>query len=412
MKKVMILGANDGQIPFMHICRGKGAYVIAVSIEGDYPGFRVADKSYYCDIRDKDAILKIAMEEGIDAILTDQTDVSVPTVAYVAEKMGLKGIGYETALKFTDKYIMRCEAKKAGIKVPNFGLATSYEEALKISQSLRYPIIVKPTNSSGSRGVIKVNDVGELKLAIAESLSCSGNNRVIVEEFIIGREYLVDGFALNYDYINTDLGIKEYFDKPNMYISKMCMFSSASLIDDANEEKVLNTNKKLVEAFGLKFGITHGEYILSDADQEVYLVEIAARGGGVYVSSDLTPLASGINTNELLVAYVLNDVQCNLKELVLDNRVAAWRCFELTSGTVTSIENIVETERIDGVYKVCLDYLNVGDKIFELTDDTRKHGPVLVTGNSREDCFSCIDKVKNTLKITTSHNGKSDGIIW
>jgi carbamoyl-phosphate synthase large subunit len=408
----MILGANDGQIPFMNICKAKGAEVIAVSIRGDYPGFRIADKSYDCDIRDKEAVLKIAERENIDAILTDQTDVSVPTAAFVAEMLGLKGIGYETSLKFTDKYIMRCEAKKAGINVPAFGVATSYPEALDVSREMKYPIVVKPTNGSGSRGVFKVNALDELKQAVDGSLPFSNNSRIIIEEFIRGKEYLANGFALNYDYINTDVGIKEYFDIPNTYISKMCMFSSAALAHTEDERNVLNTNKALVERFRLKFGITHGEYIVSDTDHQVYLVEIAARGGGVFVSSDLTPLASGIDTNDMLIEYVLNDREYDLRDLVFDKKVAAWRCFELMPGVVTSIENVSEVQRIRGVFKVCLDYLNVGDEILELTDDTSKHGPILVAGDSREDCFKSIDKVKDALIIKTNRNGKESGINW
>lgn len=412
MKKVMILGANNGQIPFMNICKEKGAEVIAVSIKGDYPGFQVADKSYYCDIRDQERILEIAEKEQVDAILTDQTDVSVPTAAYVSEQLGLKGIGYDTAMKFSDKYLMRTEAEKAGIAVPKYGQATDYREALRLASGMRYPVMVKPTNSSGSRGVHKVNCLEELEAAVEDATGCSGNKKVIVEEFIQGKEYIVDGLAIDYEYINTDLGIKEYFDKPNMYISKMCMFSSPALIKDEKEKKVLEANRKLVEGLGLEFGITHGEYIYCENDARVYLVEIAARGGGVYLSSDLTPLASGVNTNEMLIEHVLNGTGYHLEEIELKKKVSAWRCFELTPGIITKIEGVEETKRIPGVYKVCLDGLKEGQEVYELTDDTRKHGPILVCGNSREECFESLSLVEQTLQIETEGAEGTRRISW
>lgn len=412
MKKVMMLGANNGQIPFIKICKKQGAEVVAVSIAGDYPGFHIADKIYYCDISDKEGVLNIARKEKIDAVLTDQTDVSVPTAAYVADKMGLKGIGYETAIKFSDKYIMRCEAKKAGVGVPSFAEVSDYDEAVTAIKDMKYPVMVKPTNSSGSRGVHKINSMAELKMAVHDSIQYSSNKKAIIEEFIEGKEYIVDGLALDYRYINTDLGIKEYFNKPNMYISKMCMFSSAEMIEDEKEKMVLNANEKLVKSMKLKFGITHGEYIYSERDNKVYLVEIAARGGGVYLSSDLTPLASGIQTNEILIDYVLNNTRYDLENLKFDRKVSAWRCFELAPGIIHTISGVEETKKVPGVYKVCLEDLYIGKEVKELINDTRKHGPILVWGTSREECFSSLREVEKTLKVETIGENGIQGIYW
>ena len=412
MKKVMILGANNGQIPFINICKSMGAEVMAVSVKGNYPGFVIADKCYYCDIRDKDKVLKIARDEKVDAVLTDQTDVSVPTAAFVSECLGLPGIGYDTAMKFSDKYIMRCEAQKAGVAVPKFGQAGNYEEAERLVLDMRFPVMVKPTNSSGSRGVRKIYSLEELKDAVGTGIEHSGNSKVIIEEFIQGKEYIVDGLAINYQYINTDLGIKEYFDKPNMYISKMCMFSSAAMIENENEREVLKANEQLVKSLGLKFGITHGEYIYCEEDKKVYLVELAARGGGVYLSSHLTPISSGIRTNEILIDYVLNDTSYDLYKMEMDRKVAAWRCFELMPGIITNITGTSEVLKVPGVFKACLDGLYEGREVYELTDDTRKHGPILVSGSSRADCYKSLESIEKALKIETTGIQGVQGIRW
>ena len=228
-KKAMILGAGIGQIPFINLLKERGCYVIAVSVKGNYPGFEIADKCYYVDTRDKEAILEIAREEGIDIITTDQTDVSVPAVAYVAEKMGLKGIGCVTAEKFTDKYVMRCYAENAGIPVPKFIQVNCVDNIIDKVSRMDYPLISKPVNSSGSRGVHRIDNPNELVEKVKMSLDSSVDNKVIIEEFIEGKEYLADGIALDGDYITLDFGIKEYFDLPDTYISKMCMFSSSVL---------------------------------------------------------------------------------------------------------------------------------------------------------------------------------------
>ncbi len=412
MKKIMILGAASGQIPFINICKQKGAYVIVVSPKGNYPGIELADKFIDCDTRAKERILEFARQEKIDAITTDQTDVSVQSVAYVAEKLGLKGIGYQRAVTFSNKYEMRCAAKRIGINVPEFYKADNLEDAYKYAQKMKLPIIIKPVDSSGSRGVQRINHLDELEIFFEKTKELSGAKTVIMEEFIFGKEYLADGFAMNGKYINLDLGIKEYFDKPDMYISKMCMFSSAKMIDDEVEKAVLEANKRLVEGLGLEFGITHAEYLYSPEKKKVYLVEIAARGGGVYLSSHLTPKASGINTNELLLSYLLEDKVVDVEQLELDEKVAAWRCFELEEGTITNISGIEDLHQIDGVDKVCLEGFCFGKQVEKLVDDTTKYGPILVSGNTREDCFKTLQKVENTLQIQTQRNNEIYSIKW
>lgn len=412
-KTVMILGAANGQLPFIEICKNKGYRVIAVSPEGDYPGFKVADQCCYMDTCDKDRILEVAAREKIDAILSDQTDVSIPSVAYVSERLGLMSIGYEKALPFSNKYRMRQKAREIGIPVPNFFEAGTLESAEAGLRELTWPIIMKPVDASGSRGVVKIHTADDLRRHFHTSLSYSKTESVILEEFIEGEEFIADGLALNGKYINTDLGLKEYFSIPGRFISKMCMFHSAAAITQKRELDVLETNKKLVEGLELSFGITHGEYIVSRADNKVYLVEIAARGGGVYLSSHLTPKACGVNVNEVLIDYVVEGISVDIEQLRLAQNAAAFVCFALEQGTVSEMINKDELYKTDGVFKVCLDDLAVGKRVDALTDDSNKYGPILVEAESREGCYNVIERVKNIFDvIVTKDTGEKSHIIW
>ena len=412
-KTVMILGAGLGQLPFIDICKKNGYRVIVVSRNGNYPGFEIADTCYYIDTRDKEQIAEIAKHEKIDAILSDQTDVSVPSVAYVSEQMGLKTIGYDKAISFSNKYIMRQKAREIGINVPNFFEAKSREEAVQKLSMLTFPVIMKPVDSSGSRGVVKANTAKDVEHHFHNTCAYSKNGSIIIEEFIEGVEYLVNGLALEGKYINTDLGVKEYFDKPGYFISKMCMFISAEAITKQNELDVLSVNKKLVQGLQLPFGITHGEYIVSNKDGKVYLVEIAARGGGVYLSSHLTPLTSGINVNQILIDYVVEDNIINLNQLHFKKNVAAWICFALNKGTIIKIINKDKLYKMDGICKVCLDNIKIGVSVETLTDDSNKYGPILVEAKSREECDNIISNVRNTFDIIVKdNNGNISHIIW
>lgn len=412
MKKIMILGAGEGQLPFINICKKRGYYVIVVSISGNYPGFKLADKSYFVDTKNKDEILNIARLENIDAILTDQTDVSVPTVAYVSEQLGLRGIGYDTSLKFSNKFLMRKAAKEAGVYVPDFAQTNSFDEAKSIAKRIGFPLMIKPVDSSGSRGVYKINSIKELCDNFFISQKYSANGYVILEQFIKGKEYLVDGFAMNNKYINLDLGVKEYFDVSNIFVSKMCMFSSASRSFDNIGNEVLETNKKLVEGIGLPFGITHAEYLYSKEEDKVYLVEIAARGGGVFLSSDITPAATGFNSNESLINYVVEGQVLNIDNVKLDTNVSAWICFTFPKGKIISIEGVSETLNLNGVYKFDLNDVYIGKDTEQLKDDSGKYGPILIKGTSEEECYKVIDQVKSIVVIKVKTDNGIENMIW
>ena len=410
MKKVMLLGAGAGQMSFLNICKNKGYYVIAVSIAGNYPCFEVADKSYFVDTRNKEEILKIAQAENIDAIFTDQTDVSVPSVAYVAEKMNLRGIGYQTALNFTNKYLMRQAAKAAGVATLKFDKAANFDDAKIIAEKIGYPVIIKPVDSSGSRGVARLDSFEDLKANFDKAKNFSAAGEVIIEKFIRGKEFLVDGYAMGGNYWNLDLGIKEQFNLAGKYISKMCMFSSAARITDSIGKKVLDTNKKLVTALGLKLGITHAEFLYNFEENEVYPVDIAARGGGVYLSSDLTPYASGFNTNKALIDYLVEGKEKFVGSL--DNKVAAWIGFALPEGKISKIAGVEELSKIPGVFKIDLDDIYIGKKTKKLDSDAEKCGPILIKAASENECRQIMERVKATLKITVQTARGAESQIW
>ena len=412
MKKVMIVGAGIGQVNLLKICQKRGYDVFVVSIPGDYPCFKLTNNIRYADILDKEAVLKIAQEENVDAVISDQNDMAVPTVAYVAEKMGLRGIGYETALKFTNKYLMRVAAQDSGIAVPKFFKAKNLDEAIEAAKKIGLPVIIKPVDGWSSRGVHKINTIDEISKCFKNSLELSISKETIVEDFIEGDEYLVDGFSMDYQYTNLDLGIKEKFDISNIFVSSMCMFMSAKMIKDHVGLKILEANKELVSRIGFEFGITHGEYLYNKKEDKVYLVEIAARGGGIYLSSHITPSATGFNTNEALIDYVVEGLKVIPNELQLSEKVSAWKCFALPEGEIISIAGIEETKKINGVILVDMKDVYIGKKTTVLANDNGKCGPVLIVADNQKECKEIIKKIKETLKIFIKTSSGVRGVIW
>ena len=412
MKKVMILGAGRGQIPLMELCHKYGANVIAVSPKGNYPGFSICDEAIYEDIKNKEAVLAKAQELSVDAIISDQLDQAVPTVAFVAEKMGLPGITYETALKFTNKYKMRQAAQKLGINVPESRVLTCFDDAVNFIQHniLTFPLIMKPVDGAASNGVFKVNSLDEIKEHFEYTQDFSKTRQVILEKFIYGKEYVVEAYTHNFIVTNLMVGHRDYFDIPGAFIPAATVFQDALHASSEIEKQLMAVNKKIVNGYGLRFGITHGEFLVEEKTGKIYLVEIAARGGGVSISSEIIPAATGVNANELLVKDALNIYE---DEIEIRKGAAAYFCYLVPEGVVKQLNGIEDVLSIPGVKYACFDNIALGMKTGKVVDKYSRKGPIVVFGNEKNDCYDIIQCVKQKLDVKIeSVDGIIKGTLW
>jgi biotin carboxylase len=180
MKRILILGAGEYQVPLIESAKKMGLFTIVVSPTGGYPGLNITDKAYFFDVRDKNKILEIAKKEVIDGVTTDQTDIAVSTVAYIAEKLNLAGIGFQVSKLFTDKYLMREKCKSAGIPTLKYTLVDTVREAENFCSVAGYPVVLKPVDNQGSRGVYKIHDNNELEKYFDDSRHFSSNKKVLM----------------------------------------------------------------------------------------------------------------------------------------------------------------------------------------------------------------------------------------
>jgi carbamoyl-phosphate synthase large subunit len=408
-KKLMIVGAGENQVPIITLANQKGYYTIVVSIDGDYPGFHICDQAYRIDVREKEHILEIARKENICGILTDQTDIPIPTVSYIAEQMCLPGIGYDCALSFTNKYIMRQCCDKTGIHALKYCQASSFDEANSFADRIQFPLIVKPVDSQGSRGVSKVDHYDEFKKKFNAAKTFSATGFVILEEFFQGREIVVEGFVSDFRVSNLIIGDSYDFDIPDMFIPKQRIFPT--LLNDDLKQKILTLNSYLISNLKLKFGITHAEYLINENTGQICLIEIAARGGGVFISSDLIPLGCGIDANDLLIKLVTGD-KIELDEQKIQEAGSGYICFYLPEGTIRNIKGLEEITDLPGVHKAFLNNMEVGRQTVKMKDKTMRLGPILIAGKNRQAVNETIERVKETLIVEVETEEGIKGIIW
>lgn len=408
MKKLMILGASALQLPLIARAKERGLFVIVVSPGKDELGKKYADIGVEADVRNREAVLKAAIEYKIDGIITDQTDIPVRTVAYVAEKMGLPGIGFETACLFTDKYLMREKCKQLGIKTLEYKMCEDVKSAEEFFEKLDGKAIIKPVDNQGSRGVCFVNSIEELRKEFSSALEYSAEKKVLIEQVAEGREFVVEGMMYKSDFKNLIAGDTYYFDIPNVFSAYERVFPTNA--DSKLRERVEALNEKIIRGFNLKQGITHSEFIMNGDD--IILIETAARGGGVFISSDLISLSTGLCTEDFLIDIALgNDFEDD--NIQRDANACCYLAFYLPVGTIVSNDGIEEVRALPYTYRDNLDSIQVGVKTKVYTDKTSRYN-VSLSANNREELDSRIHEVREILNgiVVKTEEGAMETPIW
>ena len=274
-QKIMILGAGVYQEPLIRTALSMNLEVHVASLLGDYPGIDVAPNFHPIDITDEKAILELCQELGIDGILTTATDICIPTIGLVVDNIGLPGTGYQSGFACMDKSIMKQKFIQKGVPTANYRDVNSIIEAVSFFEGINGPCVIKATDSSGSRGIIRVNRIDDIADAFNEAFSISKNGTVLIEEWINGDEFgaqaVVVGNKLILTMIHSDITTPPPRKMP---IGHGCPHP---------EEKRLLEKTKIaiqdaIKALEIQDAICNVDLI--DSPNGPILIEIAARMGG------------------------------------------------------------------------------------------------------------------------------------
>lgn len=403
-KKIMIVGAGSGQVPIINCCKKHGLFSLVVSPVGPYPGIELADKHIDEDIYNVDRLVNIGKEEGIDYVISDQSDFAVPIVAYIAERLNLPGNSFEVAATYTYKSKFREFAKKNDIPSPKSCIIDGENYDI---DDLHFPVVVKPADSQGSRGISKVNNLKDLNSAIVEAKKYSKHNKVVVEEYFKGREIVCEGFVLNGKYFNVGFGDRSYFQLEDLFIPSKTTFPST--IDDDIKERIISNEQKIASKLKPSFGIVHSEYLVNE-DNEFIVIESALRGGGVYIASHLIPLSTGVNLTEALFeAMIGNKKKCIELLSPKHDSTAEYLCFYLKEGVVTSLPDINEYNTLPNICLAELGNLHINDTIGRFEHKGMRKGPFIIAASSLKEMKAVENCIKESLVIGIDNK---NGIVW
>lgn len=302
-KSIMILGAGEAQIPVIIESKKLNLFTIVVDIDESAPGFQFADINLLISTIDEIKIYNAAKKYKIDGIITT-SDYPVRSVAYICEKLNLIGLNVRASKISTNKYLLRKCLHDNKILTPNFLKISNVEELKRVNCRYNYPLIIKPVDSSASRGVKKIRDPAELKAAYYESVKYSKCGDVIIEEFLTGTEYSIEVLCFRGEIHiiaiteKTTLGFENSFFVEDRHIIP-------ANVDAEDKKQIEFTIFKVIKTIGLDNCAVHAEIILTIRGP--IIVEVGARLGGDYITSDLVPLSTGINMHEKAINICLNN---------------------------------------------------------------------------------------------------------
>lgn len=392
-KSIMIIPGGEFQIPIIKKAKELGFKVIVTDKNKDAAGFLYADFYKCIDTCDRDLLLKYVQEVKPNGIITDQTDMAVNTVAYLNEKNSSNGISVEKANLFTNKYLMRDFCNKNGFNYPQYKLCSDIDEVKDFCNKVGFPIILKPLTNQSSKGVNKVNSEDEIIVKYKDTFNFSNNKKVLAEKYIDGIEYTVEGFKTKEKHISLAVSEKKHFKNNEMVACKLLYLNTDN---NVKFDRLKDINNSLIEKMQLPFGITHAEY--KHCNGEFYLIEIAARGGGTKISSDIIHRMSGVDVNELLIKYALN-AEFD-KDIVIEKNETFMilEFFDIKCGKVKDISGIQAIKAMNNVIELKLNFA-IGEYVGNPEDDSKRAGYYIAVGKDLQEIDEISNNIKNSLVI-------------
>ena len=398
-KRLLVLAAGILQVPVIKKAKEMGIYVIAADGDSNAVGLKYADKAIVVNITSEEDLLKVAHEEHIDGVIHPCSEVSMNVMGRLNDELGLSGITKEQAIRATNKHLMREAFEMGGAPSPKSILTDSAEDAWKhLQNDFSTDGILKPSRNSGSRGIAKVSrDMNKADFINAYNIALneSRDKSVLLEQFIEGPEFSIEIIVWNGKVNVLTVTDKKTTGAPHFVELGHNQPSCYS----AEEVEILKAAAVSgVKALGVNNCACHAEAKLMDG--KAYLMEIGARLGGDFISTELTHLSTGVDMVAAAINVALGvEPDLRVKE---EPKGVCIRYFCPKPGKLVSIGN-TEILKDPRVYLWEI-YHKVGDVIPEVTSSLCRSGHVIVTENSPQKAIALADRMINEVKFVTVKN--------
>lgn len=399
MKKLMMLGGLRYLIPAIEEAHRLGIHVITVDYVPDNIAHKYSDEYYNVSTMDKEAVLELARRIQIDGITAFGVDAGVVSAAYVADKMGLPfHCSYASTCILQDKALFRDFLAKNGFNTPKAKGYADIDEALKDIDEFSWPVVVKPVDSCGSKGVVKVEKKEDFRNSIEYAVSESHNGRFIIEDYLdtVGYQSSTDMFSVN-GILDMPLFSDQVFDSlaPNPYVPTVEIWPTTMPIEYQSD--LINQINRLFALLGCKNGLYNIECRVC-SNGKAYLMEVSPRGGGNHIAL-IQDMAYGIN-------YIENEIR-NAVGLPLNLKKAkdidgCWCTYSLhpNKDQQGTFDSVVFREDVNKNNVKYVDLaLKKGDVVKPFTGANMSLGDVLLHFDSRKELFDAVSEPSKWVNI-------------
>lgn len=389
-KKLLVQGAGRGHLGLMQTAKEMGVYTIVTGMPGNYPCTPLADKICYADIRDKQAVLKIAQKERVDGIVICCSDTGVQTVGYVCDKLKLSGISEKSAVLCADKSLMKERLMEYGVRTAKYMKICQEADILECANSLHFPMIVKAIDLQGSRGIYIVRDTEELVTNFHKVMNDTTKDYCIVEEFIEGNEFGAQAFVYN----GEILFVLPHGDETIMCQTAvpighyMPLDMGVEILSDARIQA-----EKAIRALELGNCAVNIDFI--EKEGKAYIIELTGRVGANCLP-ELTGNYWGINYYRMIIAMALGG---NPKEIfeersVMPHHTMARMLNFTQSGIVKQISYPENTPETNAVF-----FITIGSEVRAFTNSNDAIGQIVTVATDHNACRKQIEEFVKDIDI-------------
>lgn len=385
-KSILVFGCGPLQQSIINRAKKMGHYAVGIdpcedaTCRGDVDAFEVVGGQDY------EGTCAVVEKYGIDAIVTAATDKPLVMMARLAEKYGFPFYSVETAQWSTDKFQMKERFELGGVPHAQGRLISKVEE----TEGLVFPVIVKPRDNSGSRGVKLCRDKNELQISIDEALENSKLDTVLVEEFIEGPEYSIE--SLHHDGKSEVIQFTEKKTTKFPYNVELGHVQPAN-ISDKNKQKIREIVEKIGKALNFENCPSHTELKINE--RGIFVIETSPRLGGDYITSTLTPLSTGVNLEDELLKISLGETINPIPKAIQYSGV---RFFSFEEGSV--IKHVPNKEFVKSWPHV-IDFafnLKEGACVNRITSSLNRYGQLILIAGNRGSIDDAFEKYEKAIK--------------
>lgn len=403
IRSILILGAGQEQCIAIREAQALGYRVVACDAKSNAPGLALADFGVlYHDLHDVEFLIELGRREKISGVFCHAVEIP-EVVAKVAEALGLPGISPEIARRCTNKHSRIKALSNAKIPVPIFESASSLSELMLVIKNIGFPVVIKPVDNAGSRGVQIVTDTSQLKNAYEEAMQHSKDSLVLVEQVLNGPQISTESFIWN-EGIHTFAFADRNYERAEFYAPYFIEngINFPSILPDADQQAVLESVNRAISALGINFGAAKGDIIIHNGVP--HIIEMACRTSGGWFGAGSIPAATGINPMKPLLQTAMGE-EPDLNSLEPTKHLGCAQRYWIPqeNAIFQSASGLQKIAQLPGVAMFDHFFPSKETKIEKARHHAQRFAQVICIGASREEAILFAETAIDAIEIKVTY---------